>query len=88
MRAVHRNREPLLRLWPVLALAVSSAAAQAPPKCIVLDPELQGSYAGACANGKAEGQGTARGRAAYVGEFHEGRKHGRGVKTWPWGDRY
>jgi hypothetical protein len=24
----------------------------------------------------------------YVGEFHQGNKHGKGVKTWPWGDRY
>jgi len=69
-------------------LCALSLAAQAQPKCLVLDPELQDSYSGGCANGKAEGQGTARGRAAYVGEFHEGRKHGRGVKTWPWGDRY
>jgi len=84
------NREPALRLWLVFALAVwtPSVAAQVPPKCIVLDPELQDSYAGACANGKAEGQGTAKGSAAYTGEFHEGRKHGRGMKTWPWGDRY
>ncbi len=57
-------------------------------KCLVLDPELQGSYEGACKDGKAEGYGKATGSAAYAGEFHEGRKHGRGVKTWPWGDRY
>ncbi len=71
-----------------LVLCASSLSAQAQPRCLVLDPELQDSYAGGCKDGKAEGQGTARGRAAYVGEFHEGRKHGRGVKTWPWGDRY
>ena len=87
---MHGNRGNVLRLFPAFALAVwaSSVAAQVPPKCIVLDPELQDSYVGACANGKAEGQGTARGSAVYAGEFHEGRKHGRGVKTWPWGDRY
>ena len=71
-----------------LMLCASSAAAQAQSKCLVLDPELQGSYAGACANGKAQGPGTARGSAVYVGEFREGKKHGRGVKNWPWGDRY
>jgi hypothetical protein len=69
-------------------LCALSAAAQAQSKCLVLDPELQAFYSGACANGKAEGQGTAKGSAVYVGEFREGRKHGRGVKTWPWGDRY
>src|SRR5258706_2303116 len=57
-------------------------------KCLVIDPELQTSYSGGCKDGKAEGSGTARGSAVYVGEFHEGRKHGRGVKTLPCCDRY
>lgn len=93
--------KPMLNLEPStlsylflrrLALAASTIAfpawAQMPPKCIVLDAELQASYKGACKNGKAEGSGTARGTAVYVGDFHEGKKHGLGVKTWPWGDRY
>jgi hypothetical protein len=54
----------------------------------VLDPELRGSYEGACVDGKAEGQGTAKGSAVYKGEFHQGKKHGQGVKTWRRGDRY
>ncbi|HEY6241812.1 MAG TPA: hypothetical protein VIW78_13370 [Burkholderiales bacterium] len=78
------------RYWLMLffALGASPVIAQQPAKCVVLDPELQNSYSGGCANGKAEGQGNARGSAVYSGEFREGRKHGRGVKTWPWGDRY
>jgi len=71
-----------------LVLCALSLPAQAQSRCLVLDPELQASYSGGCKDGKAEGQGTARGSAAYVGEFRDGRKHGRGVKTWPWGDRY
>jgi len=71
-----------------LVLCALSLSAQAQSRCLVLDPELQDSYSGGCKDGKAEGQGTSRGRAAYVGGFHEGKKHGRGVKTWPWGDRY
>ena len=71
-----------------LVLCALSDAAQAQSKCLVLDPELQASYSGGCKDGKAEGSGAAKGRAVYVGEFHEGKKHGRGVKTWPWGDRY
>ncbi len=71
-----------------VVLCASFVPAQGQPRCLVLDPELQGSYAGGCKDGKAEGRGTAKGSAVYVGEFHEGRKHGRGVKTWPWGDRY
>jgi len=54
----------------------------------VVDPELQDSYRGGCVEGKAEGQGVAKGSAAYTGEFRQGKKHGRGIKTWPWGDRY
>ena len=75
-----------MRLLPLLLLAICfSAQAQT---CRVLDPELQGSYSGGCANGLAEGEGTASGSAEYRGEFHLGRKHGKGVKTWANGDRY
>src|SRR5574341_864643 len=56
--------------------------------CRVVDPELQGSYSGPCVDGLAEGEGSARGIAEYRGAFKAGRKHGRGVKTWPNGDRY
>lgn len=57
-------------------------------ECKVLDPELQGFYEGGCKHGLAEGEGLARGTAEYQGEFHKGMKHGKGVKTWAWGDRY
>jgi len=56
--------------------------------CRVVDPELQTWYAGPCVNGLAEGFGQAEGTAEYRGEFKAGKKHGRGVKTWPNGDRY
>lgn len=39
-------------------------------------------------NGLAEGEGVALGGAEYRGAFKAGRKHGKGVKTWPNGDRY
>ena len=86
---VVRNRKPdFISGVLALVLCALSLSAQAQSKCMVLDPELQKSYAGGCKDGKAEGQGKAEGSAVYSGEFHEGRKHGRGVKTWPWGDRY
>src|SRR5687767_8279771 len=70
-------------------LPAGSAHAQNATGCKVLDPELQGSYDGGCVNGYAEGRGEARGRATYIGAFSAGRKHGKGVKTWPaTGDRY
>jgi len=56
--------------------------------CKVVDPELQGSYAGPCVNGLAEGEGYATGTATYRGHFKAGMKDGQGVKTWPNGDRY
>jgi len=54
----------------------------------VHDPDLQGSYVGDCRDGLAEGYGEAHGTAQYSGEFKAGRKHGKGSKTWPAGDRY
>jgi hypothetical protein len=72
----------------ILVIASAPVWAQI-PACKVLDPELQGSYSGGCADGLAQGRGEARGTATYVGEFDAGRKHGRGVKAWPaTGDRY
>jgi len=70
---------------PVFLLFVSSAQAQ---ECRVVDPELQAGYAGPCVNGLAEGRGSASGAAQYEGGFKAGRKHGKGAKTWPNGDRY
>lgn len=54
----------------------------------MLDPELQVRYEGPCVDGFAEGEGSASGLAEYRGGFKAGRKHGKGVKTWPNGDRY
>ena len=74
------------RLALVLLLAAPAlACAQA---CRVLDPDLQGSYEGPCVDGLAEGAGSVAGAAQYRGGFKAGRKHGRGVKSWPNGDRY
>jgi len=69
---VVRNRKLVGGVLALILCAVP-AAAQAQSKCLVIDPELQTSYSGGCKDGKAEGSGTARGRAVYAGEFHEGR---------------
>jgi hypothetical protein len=74
-----------LLLASVLSLLPLAAAAG---DCRVLDPELQGTYQGGCRNGLANGEGVASGSAFYSGTFRKGMKHGRGVKRWPWGDRY
>jgi len=81
----------LVRLRFVTAAALLCALAApsyAQPDCRVLDAELQLAYSGGCKDGLAEGSGEARGTAHYRGEFKAGRKHGKGVKTWPNGDRY
>jgi hypothetical protein len=88
LRVLHVRFAPTAVAVAVLLLAGAPLSARAQPACVVLDTELQGAYEGRCAGGKAEGRGTAKGSATYTGEFHLGMKQGRGVKTWPWGDRY
>jgi len=76
---------------PVLAVSfafLSFVVHSQPQTCRVLDPELQRAYSGPCVGGLAEGEGVALGAAEYRGAFKAGRKHGRGVKIWPNGDRY
>jgi len=71
-----------------LAIVLAAPGAIAKQDCRVLDPELQRSYAGECKAGFAEGFAHAYGTAEYHGEFRAGQKHGKGVKTWPNGDRF
>ena len=81
----------MTRHWLALAAAgfTAFAASEVLADCRVLDPELQGSYRGGCRDGLADGVGKAIGTAGYNGAFRAGRKHGKGVKTWPSsGDRY
>jgi hypothetical protein len=73
--------------WIALVALLVPVSGHAEP-CKVVDEELQGFFEGRCWNGLADGKGQARGSAEYIGEFRKGMKHGRGVKTWSWGDRY
>ena len=50
--------------------------------CRVLDPDTSGSYVGECKDGLAHGQGEARGRDIYIGDFHAGEPHGSGRYMW------
>jgi len=76
----------LIAVFAAVMLFPPGASAQL--VCRVLDPELAGSYQGGCREGLAAGYGDAKGVAEYRGEFRAGRKHGKGIKTWPSGDRY
>ena len=78
----------LALLFGCASMAFLPHGANAHNACRVLDPELVGVYRGGCKDGLAEGYGEAKGIAEYRGDFHAGRKQGRGVKTWPSGDRY
>ena len=82
----------LLRDFAVLicfaAAVLLPLRADAETVCRVLDPELVGFYQGGCKDGLAEGYGEAKGTAEYRGDFHAGRKQGKGVEIWPSGDRY
>jgi hypothetical protein len=78
----------LALLVGIVAVTLIPTAASAQTTCRVLDPELAGVYQGGCKEGLAEGYGEAKGVAEYRGDFRAGRKHGKGIKTWPSGDRY
>lgn len=80
------NFRAMLACFAVAALFPFGANGQS--ACRALDPELAGIHQGGCKDGLAEGYGEAKGPAEYRGDFHAGRKHGKGVKTWPSGDRY
>ncbi|HYR05368.1 MAG TPA: hypothetical protein VEP71_01655, partial [Gallionella sp.] len=57
--------------------------------CMVLDPDLaQGTYSGGCKDGLADGYGEIHGTSSYRGDFRAGKKHGKGIKVMPNGDRY
>lgn len=72
-----------------VVLGVFALPASAAGNCKVLDPDLaSGRYAGGCADGLAAGYGEVRGDSLYRGDFKAGRKHGRGIKVMPNGDRY
>ena len=64
--------------------------------CKILDPDLaQGIYRGGCKDGWADGYGevdssqeSSGSISSYRGDFLDGKKHGKGVKVMPNGDRY
>lgn len=78
----------LAMLGSCIAAAHLSSAAAEQTTCRVQDPELTAIYQGGCKDGLAEGYGEAQGIAQYRGEFHAGRKYGKGIKTWRDGDSY
>lgn len=54
--------------------------------CKVTDSLISDKYEGECAGGMATGFGNASGKAVYIGEFLNGKKHGIGLYKWPNGE--
>ncbi|MDO8606151.1 MAG: hypothetical protein Q7R40_06425 [Phaeospirillum sp.] len=68
--------------------ATVNQAASGSPKCKVIDPGISIEYSGGCAKGLANGQGFARGRYEYRGDFVDGKKHGIGTYIWADDEKY
>jgi hypothetical protein len=91
----------LMPLLVALFLSGCSAFGGSPRSCKIIDPELaQGAYRGGCKDGWAEGYGEvdvyknsgvhekSEVISSYRGGFLDGKKHGKGIKVMPNGDRY
>jgi len=73
----------------VLLLSGCAMPGSTQQSCKVFDPDLaQGAYSGGCKNGLADGYGEVSGASSYRGDFLAGKKHGKGIKVMPNGDRY
>ncbi len=57
-------------------------------KCKVKLANLQGEYRGGCKKGLASGQGSAKGKHIYTGEFKKGYPDGEGKYIWSGDDYY
>lgn len=90
--APHYGTSNFMKLIPPLAallLSGCSVLGGSQQSCEVTDPELaQGTYRGGCKDGRADGYGEVSGISSYRGDFMAGKKHGKGIKVMPNGDRY
>lgn len=85
----------LLPLFVALLISGCSVFGGSQQSCKILDPELaRGIYHGGCKDGWANGYGEievveeGEGFSSYRGDFLDGKKHGKGSKLMPNGDRY
>jgi hypothetical protein len=71
-----------------LVFFLSFQALNGQQNCIVLKPEISGSYNGKCRNGLAHGNGIAVGPDRYEGQFIKGLPEGKGTYNWATGETY
>jgi hypothetical protein len=85
-----RMKTTLAHLAATLALLapVVASAQGAGTSCHVRTPTLQGSYAGDCAGGIANGRGRAQGADRYEGDWRDGVPHGEGTYSYADGRRF
>jgi len=69
-------------------LALTTVTLYSQEKCVVLKPEISGTYTGKCKNGLANGKGIAVGTDRYEGFFVKGLPQGDGTYTWSTGETY
>ena len=91
MKATELYLLKLVRMLVLVVVPLSGCAmtGNVPQSCKVFDPDLaQGAYRGGCADGLADSYGEVAGAGSYRGDFQAGKKHGKGIKVMPNGDRY
>ncbi|MFN8242607.1 MAG: hypothetical protein U0X40_01025 [Ferruginibacter sp.] len=71
-----------------IALCLTQVCMAQNSDCKVMAEKLKGTYQGECSDGKANGEGFARGEDAYSGTFKNGLPNGLGKYTWSNGDYY
>ena|SRR6185312_10379995 len=86
MKCQEGIRTSLVLATVAMLLVAGTSAAH---DCRVRNGYLIGHYEGGCneKNERAEGHGEAKGADSYVGNFVDGRLHGKGVYTWENGAR-
>src|SRR3989338_1189350 len=91
MKATELHPLKLVRMLALAVVLLSGCAmtGNVSPSCKVFDPDLaQGAYRGGCTDGLADGYGEVGVAGSFRGDFQAGKKHGKGIKVMPNGDRY
>lgn len=82
-KTISNPMKNILRLIGILFLIFATSACSVKTNdCKVNDQDISGKYYGECSNGLANGSGNAEGRDKYIGQFKDGKPHGKGLYEW------